>query len=195
MHGRSDSVTTELNVDGKAGFTKNRPDGVGDIADLVARTCRGDTRGQRSFGGIDHRQALCRLVLADDETDGRVRCHAAEDHGKIEGQQIAVGQVVVVRQTVQHSVVDRRADVVAERSAPEGRRVIDVARRRPRPEDDVLGPFVDLEQVGADGRAFADGLENFGDECTGFTGKGNLARGQDFDHGMPFGSMRITIPV
>ena len=41
-----------------------------------------------------------------------------ERDGEVEAQQVAVGEPVVVRQSVQYGVVDRGADVVAERPAP-----------------------------------------------------------------------------
>ncbi len=160
VHRRADAVAAELHVDRVTGSAEHRADSVGDIADLVARSSRFDSRGQRPFGGVDHRETLGGLVLTHDETDGRVRGDAAEDHGQVQRQQIAVGQRVVVGKAMQHSIVDGGADVVTERTATEGRRVVDVAGRRPGSLDDLFGPLIDLEQIGADCGAFADGSEN-----------------------------------
>ena len=71
---------------------------------------------------------------------GGVRDDSAQGDGEVEREQVAVGERVVVRQPVQHGVVDRRADVVAERPAPEGRRVVDVAGLARRPRRSSPGP-------------------------------------------------------
>ena len=88
---------------------------------------------QRALGRVDHRDALRGPRVAHDEADGGVGDDPAQGDGEVEGQQVAVGERVVVRQSVQHGVVDGRADVVAERPASEGRRVVDVAGHAPRP--------------------------------------------------------------
>src|SRR5690606_17953971 len=92
------------------------------------------------------------------------------------------GEGVVVRHPVQHRVVDGRADVVAEGSAAEGWRVVDVAGLGARAENHLLGPAVDLEQVGADAGAALDGVQDLGDERATRARLRDLGWGENLDH-------------
>ena len=75
---------------------------------------------------------------------------------------------------------------MTERTATEGRRVVDVAGRRPGSLDDLFGPLIDLEQIGADCGAFANGSENPSYQGAGFAREGDLGGGKNFDHVVPF---------
>ncbi|CAM5732278.1 hypothetical protein SANTM175S_01762 [Streptomyces antimycoticus] len=118
VHRRSDAMTAELGVDRIPRLAEDRADGMGDVADASAGPGGGDPRGQCAFGRIDHRDALRGLRVAHDEADGGVRGDSGFGDGEVECQQIAVGKGVVVRPSVEHGVVDGRADVVAERPRP-----------------------------------------------------------------------------
>src|SRR5690606_11110220 len=90
----------------------------------------------------------------------------------------------VTKHAVQDGVVDRGADVVAEGTAPERRRVVDVAGLRARLRDELAGPGVDVQEGGADGRAAAQGLQDVRDQGAGVPRAVDLGRGQDLDHRM-----------
>src|SRR5690606_8095894 len=78
--------------------------------------------------------------------------------------------------------VDGRADVVAEGAAAEGWRVVDVAGLGTRAENHLLGPVVDLKQVGADTGTALDGVQDVGDERATRARLRDLGRGEDLDH-------------
>ena len=141
---------------------------------------------QRALGRVDHRDALRGLRVAHDEADGGVGGDSALGDGEVERQQVAVGERVVVRQPVQHGVVDGRADVVAERPAPERRRVVDVAGQRAGLDDHGLGPPVDVQEVRADRAAALQRLQDVGDQGAGLPRSGQFAGVQDLDHAAPF---------
>lgn len=122
----------------------------------------GDRGRQRSLGRGDHGGVLRGARAAHHEADGGVGDHAAQRERQVKRQQVAVSELVVVRQAVQHRVVHRPADVVAEGPAPERRRVVDVAGLGARLLDHRAGPPVEVEQVGADGGASPHGLQDLG---------------------------------
>ena len=163
---------------------------MGEVADASAGAGRGDPGGQGALGGADHRDALRRPRVAYDEADGGVGDDPVLGDGEVERQQIAVGERVVVRQPVQHGVVDRGADVVAERAAPEGRLVVDVAGHRSGLDDHGLGPAVDVEQVGADAAATPQRLEDVGDQRACLLRSVELGAAEDLDHAATLGSRR-----
>ena len=133
-------------------------------------------------GGLDQLDAPGRAALPHHEADRGVGGDAVEAHREVEGQQVAVGEPLVARTAVQHGVVDRRADVVAEGAATEGRGVVDVAGLGAGLADHLGGPAVEVEQVGADLAARAQGLEDVGDEGAGPAGAVDLGGGEDLDH-------------
>ena len=106
--------------------------------------------------------------------------------GEVERQQVAVGKRVVVWQSVEHGVVDGRADVVAERPASEGRLVVDVTGLRPGLGDHGLGPPVDVQEVRADRAAALQRLQDVSDQGACLFGSGQFGGVQDLDHAAPF---------
>ena len=152
-------------------------------------------RSARSVA-LDQRDALRRLRVADDEADGGVGDDSVQGDGEVERQQVAVGERVVVRQPVQHGVVDRRADVVAERPAAEGRRVVDVAGLRAGLDDHAPGPTRSMSSrfVPTALRLFS-GLQDVGDQGAGGPGPGQVGGVQDLDHAAPSSRDPITIPA
>ncbi|MNW66559.1 hypothetical protein D3C74_450420 [compost metagenome] len=95
-----------------------------------------------------------------------------------------------MRHPVQHGVVDGRAHVVAERSPPERRGVVDVAGLCSRLGDHGLRPPVDVQEVRADGAAGLEGLQDVGDQGARLACLGELGGVQDLDHGVPFSCFR-----
>ena len=160
---------------------------MGDVADPNSRAGSGDAGPQCSFGRIDQGRALRGHGLADDEADRRIGHDAGVGHGEVERHEVPVGQRGVVRQAVEHGVVDRRADVVTEGAAPEGRCVVDVAGHRPGVDDHALCPPVDVQEVRADRAAALHRLQDLGDEGAGVVGAQQFCAVQDLDHGVPFG--------
>ncbi len=149
VHRPPDAVPAELEVDLQSVGAGHRADGVGDVADLVADDGLGDAGLQRPGGRVDEAQVLL-ARRADDEADGRVRHPAVDARGEVEGEQVAVGEHVVVGEPVQDGVVDRRAQDVAERRGAEGRVVVDVAGLRAPLADHPVREGVEVEQVDAD---------------------------------------------
>ena len=81
---------------------------------------------ERPPGGVDQVEvALVRRT--DDQAERRVGDPAVDGRREVEAEQVTVAQGVVVRQAVQHRVVDRGAQHLAERHRPERRVVVDVA--------------------------------------------------------------------
>ena len=91
---------------------------------------------------------------------------------------------------MEHGVVDGRADVVAERPAAEGWLVVDVAGQRSRLDDHGLGPLVDVQEVGADGAAALQRLQDVGDQGTCLLRSGQPGGVEDLDHAVPFSRCR-----
>ena len=94
----------------------------------------------------------------------RVGDPAVDGGGEIQAEQVAVGEHVIVGQAVQHGVVDRRTEHLAERAGPERRVVVDVAGLRPAVSDHPVGQLVELEQVDADGSLGLQRGQHLGDE-------------------------------
>lgn len=145
----------------------------------------GDAGLERGAGGLDQGHALGGARLPHQKADRGVGRDAVEAYGEVEGEQVAVAQREVARASVEHGVVDRRADVVGEGAAAEGRGVVDVAGLGTGLADHLRGPTVEVEQVGPHGAALAQGLEDVGDEGTRTTGAVDLGRREDLDHRMP----------
>jgi hypothetical protein len=129
--------------------------------------------------------SISATLPAGQEADGRVGGHPAGGDGQVQGEQVAVGQTVVERASVQHRVVHRGADVVAERTAAERRRIVDVTRLGTRVDDEILCPGVDLEQIGTDRDPVAERPEDVGDQRAGHPRTGQLGGVQDLDHRVP----------
>ena len=142
---------------------------------------------------LDQLDRLRGPALADDEADRGVRGDAVEANGEVEGQQVAVGKPLVARTAVEDGVVDRGAHVVAERAAPEGRGVVDVAGLRTGGRDHLGGPAVEVEQVGADLAAGAQRLEDVGHERTRAAGPVDLDWSEDLDHRRPHRTQRFAV--
>jgi hypothetical protein len=108
----------------------------------------------------------------------------AEGDGQVEGQQVTVGECVVVGESVKYSVINGRADVVTERTAPEGGRVVDVAGLSPSLEDHRFRPAVDVQKVCADRAASFQGVQDVADQCTGLLCSGQFGGVEDLDHAL-----------
>ena len=101
-------------------------------------------------------------------------------------EQIAVGKRVVVWQSVEHGVVDGRADVVAERPASEGWLVVDVTGQRSSLDDHGLGPPVDVLEVGTYCAAALQRLQHLSDQGTCLLRAGQFGGVENLDHAAPF---------
>src|SRR5690606_19617887 len=88
-------------------------------------------------------------------------------------------------ESVQHRVVDRGADHLAERARPERRVVVDVAGLRSGGADEVVCPSVDREEVRSDLRLLAERGQGLGDESPGRPHLVDLGRGTKLDHCVP----------
>jgi hypothetical protein len=127
----------------------DRADGGGDVADPVAGLGRRDAGLQRPGGGVDEVEVLLRGVptttlSAESETQ------PSTEAAKSRLSRSPSCSDVVVRQPVQHRVVDRGAQHLAERHRPERRVVVDVAGLRAALLDHLVRERVELEQVDAD---------------------------------------------
>jgi hypothetical protein len=185
VHRRPDAVPAELRVDRVPRRREHGADRVRDVPEPHARSGRGDPVRQRALGRLDQRLRAGGSRRADDEADRGVGDDPVQGHGQVQGQQVAVREAVVVRQPVQHRVVDGRADVVPERPAPERGRVVDVAGLRPGGEDHLPRPAVDVQQVGPDDGARPQGREDVVHEGAGGAGPADLRRVEDLDHLLP----------
>lgn len=174
-------MAAELGVDRVARLAKDRSDRMRDVTDARPRSGYGDPRLERALGRPDDREALHGLCLAHHEADGGVRGDPTQGDGDVERQEVAIGQMVSVRQSVEHGVVHGRADVVVERPASEGGRVVDVAGLRACRIDHVPRPAVDVQEVRADCRAALQCLQDVGDQRPGLPRTGELTGVQNLD--------------
>ena len=178
----ADAVSAELQVDRVAVFACHVADGAGDVAQTIARLSGFDAGRQSLFGALDQAQVVG-MLRADAEADGGIRDPSVDVDRQIEADQIAVLQVVVVRNAVQHGVVHGRADVVRERTGAEIRRIVDVAGRGALAVHDALvDEFVDFQQIGADLGEFLQVAQDAADEAACGLHRFNLFRGFQFDH-------------
>ncbi len=123
-------------------------------------------------------------MLADDEADGGITDPAIDVDRQVEADQIAVLEVVVVRDAVQHGIVHGNADIVRERTGTEIRSVIDVAGFGALAVHDALvHELVDVQQIGADLGVFLQVAQDMADETTSRLHFLNLFRSLQFNHG------------
>ena len=85
-------------------------------------------------------------------------------------------------QSVEHGVVDGRADVVSERPATEGWRVVDVTGQRTGLGDHGLGPPVDVQEVRADRGSALQRLQDVSDQGACLFCSGQFGGVQDLNH-------------
>ncbi|MCY1541112.1 hypothetical protein D9M68_767860 [compost metagenome] len=179
-------MTSELGVDRIPRLAEDRADGMGDVADAGAGSGSCYACAQGALGCADHRDALRWLGIAHDEADGRVCSDSVFGDGEVECQQVAVGKRVVAGQSVEHGVVDGRADVVAERTASEGRLVVDVTGQRSGFEDHGRSPPVDVQQVCADCAPALQCVQDVSDQGACHFCPGQFGVVQDLNHAAPF---------
>ena len=117
VHRASDTVSTELGVDGQSGFPGHGSDGVRQIADRVPGASGGDRGVERAL--VSRISSMLVARGTHDEADRRVGDPAVDGGGEVETEQIPVPQSVAVRLAVQDRVVDPGAQHVPERSSTE----------------------------------------------------------------------------
>ena len=100
-------------------------------------------------GGRDQVEVLL-ARRTDDDAERGVGDPAVDAGGEVDAEQVAVLERVVVGESVQDRVVDRRAEHLAERRGAERRVVVDVAGLRALVADHLVRERVELEQVDAD---------------------------------------------
>ena len=175
-------MTAEVGIDRVAGLAEHRADGEGKIADARTWACGSDASCKSTLRGLDHREVLRCLLVADDEADCRISNEAILGHCEIQGEQIAVGKCVVMRQTVQHRIVHGSADEVVEGPAAEGRGVVHVAGQCAPIGDHLLNPAVDVQQVRAHSAADAQLLQDRRNQDASALGPGQAGLTEDLDH-------------
>ena len=184
VHRAADPVPAELGVDPVAVGPGDRGDGRRDVPDLPAGTGGPDARSERPGRGVDEGQVLVTRGPDDDAQRG-VRDPPVDGAGEVEAQQVAVAEHVVVRQAVEHCVVDRGAQHLAEGARAEARVVVDVAGLRPAVLDHLVGQGVEVEQVHPHVRGLGEPGEDLGDEAHGGTHLLDLGGRAQLDHGSP----------
>ncbi len=187
VHGAPDAVAAELQVDAEAGGARDRADGGGDVAEPVADPGGGDAGLQRLFGRGDQREVLLTRG-ADDQADSGVRHPAVDADREVEAEQVAVRKRVVVGEPVQHGVVDRRAEHLAEGHRPERRVVVDVARLGPPLLDHPVRHGVEVEQVDPDVGHPGQVRQHLGHELAGGAHLLDLGRRAELDHAPRIGA-------
>src|SRR5690554_7067471 len=97
VHRASDAVPTELGVHGVARFARGLADYGADVTDLVAgtRNLNGASQGKLR-GGNEFLVLITRGT--DDGADGGIADPAVDAHRKIETDEVAVFEAVLVRQ-------------------------------------------------------------------------------------------------
>ena len=182
VHDAAYAVAAEFQVDRIAVLACDVADGAGNVTQTVAGLRGGDAGFQRLFGALDQTQVVG-MLRADAEADGGIRDPSVDVDRQIEADQIAVLQVVVARNAVQHGVVHGRADVVRERAGAEIGSVVDVAGRGALAVHDALvDEFVDFQQIGADFGEFLQVAQDAADEAACGLHRFNLFGSFQFDH-------------
>ena len=183
VHDTADAVAAEFKVDRITVFASHIADGCGNITQTVARLCSGDTSFQSLFGALDQAQILRILMFADHKADGGIGNPTVDVDRQIEADQIAVFQVVVERNAMQHRIVHGNANVVRERSGAKIRSVVDVAGFGSLAIDDALvHEFVDFQQIGTNFGEFLEITQNTADETSGRLHLFDLFRCFQFNH-------------
>ena len=136
---------------------------------------------ERAGGDVDEVEVLL-ARRTDDEADRRVGHPAVDAAREVEREQVAVPQHVVVGEPVQHRVVDRRAEHLAERRGAERRVVVDVAGLGTAVLDHPVRERVEVEQVDADVRGLGQRGEDLGDEPARRPHRLDLRGGAELDH-------------
>ena len=183
VHRATDPVAAEAGVD-------REPLGAGDLR-RSPRRCRRScdpafaapiAASSARVGGVDEVEvALVRRT--DDQADRGVRDPAVDGAGEVEAEQVAVAQHVVERQPVQHRVVDRGAQHLAEGHRAEGGVVVDVAGLGPPLADHLVRERVEVEQVDPHVGGLGQAGEHLADEAPGGSHLLDLGRGTQLDHG------------
>ncbi|CAB4578856.1 unannotated protein [freshwater metagenome] len=114
VHLATNSVSTEIQVDSITIRVRDVTDGSRNVTDCIADRRRGDSGNKRLLGCLDNAKILG-VCGAGDETDRRVTHPAVDTRGKVDADDVAIGNGVVVGEAVKHRVVDARADDFAER--------------------------------------------------------------------------------
>jgi hypothetical protein len=159
-------------------------DGVRDVADPPS-VVAAPIAASRARCRVDEGEVFV-ARRPDDERDGRVGDPAVDGDGEVQRHEVAVAQRVVVRQTVQDGVVDRRADHLSERARAERRVVVDVARLGAGPPDQVVRTAIDGQQIGADLRLVPQRRQSLCDESPRGTHRLDLGGSAQLDHRDPF---------
>ena len=177
------AVAAELEVHGVALLVRNIADGCRDITETVARLSLRDAGGERILSAFDQAQVLGILVLADHEADGGVADPPVDADCQVEADQIAVFQVIIIGDAMQHGIVDRNADVMLERASAEIRGVIHVAGFCTLTAFDAAADvIVDVKQIGSHAGLGAQFLENAADKMAGRLHCFDFLRCFQFDH-------------
>ena len=134
----------------------------------------------RSVVSISRRSSS--RAVADDQGVRRVRDPAVDRRGEVDAEQVAVDQRVVVGESVQHRVVDRGAEHLAERRGPERRVVVDVAGLGAAVLDHPVRERVQVEQVHAYVGGVREGGDHRGDELAGRAHLLDLRGRPELDH-------------
>jgi len=181
VHGPPEPVATELEVDRVAVPRGDGADRGRNVTETVARPRGGDGGFEGFLAGSDELDVVLGRG-ADDDGECGVGHPAVDAQGEVHAQDIAVAQGVVVRESVQDRVVDRKADDVAERAAAEGRGVVPVAGVGTAFFEHVAGVVFQVEQVdpyfGAPGQLG----QHVGDELSGDVHSLDLTGGLELNH-------------
>ena len=172
-----------VGVDPEARAPDHAADRRRDVAQPVAWLRGGDARGERPLRGLDLAQILgaCR---PDRNRDRGVGDPAVDRRGEVEADEVAVPEPPVVRQPVEHRVVDRDAQHLAERHRAERRVVVDVAARRALLADPRVRDPVELQDVDADPGPLGELRENCRDEPAGGSHRLDLVPAPKLDHAL-----------
>ena len=128
VHRSPEPVAAELGVDRVAVGGGDRLDRRRDVAEPVAWRRGRDAGGERFLGRAQESQVVVGGRAHDDGAGG-VGDPAVDPDREVHAEHVPVAQCVVVRQAVEHRVVDRQAGDVAERAVAERRGVVPVATR------------------------------------------------------------------
>src|SRR6478672_10613263 len=112
-------MPAEFEIDAISGFGGDFADCGGDVTESTAGYRCGDTRGKGSLRRLEQRRISGVGAVADDDCDGGIGDPTVDGHREVQTQHVAVTEHVVAWHPVQHSVIDRQADDITERTATE----------------------------------------------------------------------------
>ena len=108
-----------------------------------------NARQKSSFAGVDEALVLGGGMSAHRQGEGGIGNPTVEAHREVKGEQVALLQGVVVRESVKGCVIDRGAEHLAKGRPTKGGVIIDITTVRSHVFDHLVGESIELQKIDA----------------------------------------------